>query len=132
MEQREKTLLWSIVSIAVTLLLLMIGCFVSIQEPYLRLLMWVFLMLGGALAFFVAATVPLSTMTSAAFGLYLLELLLLYVEFIVALIIGNYGKNATWWDIGIHIGVLTVSYAVFFLIGLKMMNLKCYTKTNKS
>ena len=130
MEQREKSLLWSTLSIALTLLLLIAGGAVMAVRPDIPFIMLAFLLLGGLLLLFVAFTTSLATLTNASIGLYMLELLLLYIEFIVALVIGRYGSTNTCIDIAIYVVVITVSYVVFYLYGLKLINSKCYTQNN--
>ncbi len=128
MEQREKSLLWSALSIALTVLLLIIGgAFGAIILP-LPILMLVFLLLGGCLLLFMALTSPQATLTNSSFGLYMIELLLLYLEFIVTLALGDYGATNAGLDIGVYVVIITISYVVFFLQGLRLINSECYTK----
>jgi hypothetical protein len=127
MEQREKSLFWSALSIALTVLLLIIGGVVAAIKPDLPFIMLAFLLLGGILLSFVAITAHLATLTNSSNSLYMLELLVLYIEFIIALAIGKYGINNAVLDIGIHVIIITVSYVVFFLYGLQLINSKCYT-----
>ena len=127
MEQREKSLFWSALSIALTVLLLIIGGVVAAIKPDLPFIMLAFLLLGGILLSFVAITAYLATLTTSSNSLYMLELLVLYIEFIVALTIGKYGINNAVLDIGVHVIIITVSYVVFFLYGLQLINSKCYT-----